>query len=411
MNKVKYAFICALLLVLTGSNAQDIRIENFSIKSTDISPRVSPVYDNRGEACALLRFFVPDTTYLIQGNFGVIKRKTAPGEISIYVPRGTKRLTIRHDGMYPLEYDIPIAIESKCAYQARLLISHMPDRDISITRFERHPFVTQQAVLDKSKKPCAKIRFSVPDEKNIVIKPNLGIRKKLVSPGDISIYVPQGTSYVTVKSKNKRPLDNYELPEPAVAGGVYDAIVHVNNMVHEPNSRLYAALGYNVINVTGPSLTLGTRFAHNNIELGAVLGIDYTGVISDNPISESFRTYYYKDRRFHLRYGYDVKISDYARVIPMAGLAFNYYYGHGTVSPENMVKSDDLHDAYSWAATIALRLELSVNKWIKVHITPEYNICIKEDMDCSLLGTFDNTFSRWNTGLNLNVGLAYLLEL
>ena len=95
----------------------------------------------------------------------------------------------------------------------------------------------------------------------------------------------------------------------------------------------------------------------------------------------------------------------------MVGAAFNYYYGHGIVLPEDMAKRDDLHDAYSWAITGALRLELSVNKYIKIHVTPEYDGCVKEDMDCALLGKYDDTFGRWNSGFNLNLGVAFLLDM
>lgn len=98
---------------------QDIEIKDFVRNHTSLVARMNPVYDNAGEACALIRFAVRDTTLDIEANLGVVKRQCKLGEILLYVPQGTKRLTVRYKNMLPLkDYEIPEAIEQKVAYDA-----------------------------------------------------------------------------------------------------------------------------------------------------------------------------------------------------------------------------------------------------------------------------------------------------
>lgn len=409
--KARYTILSLLLFILCCDRmmAQTIQISEFEHKVTDLAASMQPVYDNTGMHCAVIRFYVTDTLFQIKGNLGVLKRETSTNEIKIWVPQGTKRLTVRHDNMFPLVgYEIPIRIEKKNAYHATIVTTERQG-DISITNFERHPFMTQRSVLDKSKEPCAKIRFSVPHERIVEIKPDLGVRKKMVSPGDISLYVPQGTAHLTVKSKNKKPLI-YTISEPVVAGGVYDAVIDINSPEKpNPTTQLYAAVGYSLMNVKGPSFDLGVRYKHHNAELGAVIGNNRTEDTALHPSLYSFYTY--KGRRFQFRYGYDIKLTDYTSIIPMAGVAINYYLGTETEHPATIANRDDLRDAFSTSLTGAIRLELSVNKYIKIHATPEYVGCVKQNVDCALISYYDDTIIKWNTGFNLNVGMAFLLGL
>ena len=82
---------------------------------------MNPVNDNAGEACAVVRFFVRDMGYVIEPNLGVLKSDTLAGEIRLWIPKGTKRITVKHEGMLPLTgYEIPLRIESKVTYEATI---------------------------------------------------------------------------------------------------------------------------------------------------------------------------------------------------------------------------------------------------------------------------------------------------
>lgn len=118
--------IIALLLIVAanGIKAQEIAVKRFERNVTSLIASVNPVNDNTGEACAVIRFLGKDANFIIEPNMGMMKLETMTNEIRIWVPKGTKRLTIRREGVLPLiGYEIPVTIESKATYEAEITIS------------------------------------------------------------------------------------------------------------------------------------------------------------------------------------------------------------------------------------------------------------------------------------------------
>ena len=106
MKSRKTIMLAALwLLVATVATAQSRRQE------IQISQ-----FEQNGDACARIKFHVRDTSFVVTSNMGVLKRETELGVISVWVPQGTKRLTIRHEGVLPLVYNIPMAIVTKTGW-------------------------------------------------------------------------------------------------------------------------------------------------------------------------------------------------------------------------------------------------------------------------------------------------------
>ena len=118
MNKL----LVIVLLVLASassmvSKAQDIRIKSFERNYTSLIATMHQVKDNNGDACAVIRCVMRGDGYIIEPNLGVLKDSLCNGEIMMWIPRGTKRITIRRTGYKPLiGYEIPVAIESKTDY-------------------------------------------------------------------------------------------------------------------------------------------------------------------------------------------------------------------------------------------------------------------------------------------------------
>ena len=120
----KFMLWMLLMVSATQMEAQDIQITRFERNYTSLIASVSPVYDNTGEACAVLRFFVRETDFVIEPNLGMMKQEVLPGEIRLYVPKGTKRLTVRKNKWMPLTgYEIPVTIEPKVTYDVELSIT------------------------------------------------------------------------------------------------------------------------------------------------------------------------------------------------------------------------------------------------------------------------------------------------
>ncbi|MBR7017255.1 MAG: autotransporter outer membrane beta-barrel domain-containing protein [Prevotella sp.] len=120
MRKILIVLTVFLTLPAWG---QDIEIKDFARNHTSLVARMNPVYDNADEACALIRFSVRDTMFIIEPNMGVVKRVNKPGEIQLYVPAGTKRMTVRYKNFLPLrDYVIPEALEGKATYDAIITV-------------------------------------------------------------------------------------------------------------------------------------------------------------------------------------------------------------------------------------------------------------------------------------------------
>jgi len=120
MRKILIVLTVFLTLPAWG---QDIEIKDFVRNHTSLVARMNPVYDNADEACALIRFSVRDTLMIIEPNMGVVKRVNKPGEIQLYVPAGTKRMTVRYKNFLPLrDYVIPEPLEGKATYDAIITV-------------------------------------------------------------------------------------------------------------------------------------------------------------------------------------------------------------------------------------------------------------------------------------------------
>ena len=101
--------------------SSDIRLSDFRLNPKVLTGSISPVYDNTGQACSVIRYFVNDDDFVIEPNLGVLKTLTKPGQIIQYVPVGTKRLTIRNKNFMPLNgYELPIEIEPKMTYDVQV---------------------------------------------------------------------------------------------------------------------------------------------------------------------------------------------------------------------------------------------------------------------------------------------------
>ena len=119
--------VSLMALILTCSllaNAQKkIQVTKFEKNVTSLIGSMNQVEDNTGEACAVLRVRMPDNIFEIEPNLGIVKKETKTGELLLWIPVGTKRLTVRHYGVMPLAgYEIPVRLEPKVTYDAEVEI-------------------------------------------------------------------------------------------------------------------------------------------------------------------------------------------------------------------------------------------------------------------------------------------------
>lgn len=122
--KINASFLLIFLAFSLQAHSQKrIQVSKFEKNITSLIGSVNPVEDNTGEACAVLRIWMPDNDFEVEPNLGVLKRETKTGEQLLWIPVGTKRLTIRHNGVMPLAgYAIPFRLEPKVTYDAEVEI-------------------------------------------------------------------------------------------------------------------------------------------------------------------------------------------------------------------------------------------------------------------------------------------------
>ena len=140
--------ICkTILLVLwfilpSQMKAQDFSVANFRSLPNDVSAFIHPVRDLNNEACALIKVVAP-SDFAFSSPLGIVKRKDEVGEIWLYLPKGTKQLTIKHPEWGVLrDYRLGKPLESRMTYELKL---NLPKPEVT----EIHDTITQvKTVVD-----------------------------------------------------------------------------------------------------------------------------------------------------------------------------------------------------------------------------------------------------------------------
>ena len=115
-----------LLLVFTlgflhGIIAQTISVSSFKLLETDLTANTagSMETDQNGETAALIKVVTTQTGFTFDGGaLGIVKTKQTPGEVWVYIPKGSKKISIKHPQLGVLRnYYYPIAIEAARTYE------------------------------------------------------------------------------------------------------------------------------------------------------------------------------------------------------------------------------------------------------------------------------------------------------
>ncbi len=102
---------------VTDTSAVKFKVTGFRVLSNDVSAFITPVRDLNNEACALLKV-VARQDFAFSSPLGIVKRKDEVGEIWLYLPKGTRQITIKHPRWGVLRnYRLPTALESHVAYE------------------------------------------------------------------------------------------------------------------------------------------------------------------------------------------------------------------------------------------------------------------------------------------------------
>lgn len=122
--------------------AQDFSVASFRSLPNDVSAFIHPERDLNDEACALIKVVAP-SHFAFSTPLGIVKRKDEVGEIWLYLPKGTKLLTIKHPEWGVMrDYHLGKPLESRMTYELKL---NLPKPEVT----EIHDTITQvKTVVD-----------------------------------------------------------------------------------------------------------------------------------------------------------------------------------------------------------------------------------------------------------------------
>ncbi len=105
--------------------AQSITVSSFKLLDTDLTANTAGTMeiDQNGETAALIKVVTTQTGFTFDGGaLGIVKTKQTPGEVWVYIPRGSKKISIKHSQLGVLrDYYFPIGIEAAKTYEMILV--------------------------------------------------------------------------------------------------------------------------------------------------------------------------------------------------------------------------------------------------------------------------------------------------
>lgn len=124
MLNLRKILVFVLSLLITSAYAQNISVVSFQKLENDLTARTQSIEDQNGEPCALIKIVVTGSGFMFEGDgLGIVKTKHKTGEYYIYVPRGAKYLTIKHNDYGVLrQYAYPEKIEKQTTYEMKITL-------------------------------------------------------------------------------------------------------------------------------------------------------------------------------------------------------------------------------------------------------------------------------------------------
>lgn len=135
--------------------SQEFSVASFQVLPNDVSAFIHHVRDLNDEACALIKVEAP-SDFAFSTPLGIVKRKDEVGEIWLYVPKGTKMLTLKHPQWGVIrDYKLGKPLESRMTYELKL---NLPRLAIA----EKHDTIIQiKTVTDTIAIPQAKPKMAL----------------------------------------------------------------------------------------------------------------------------------------------------------------------------------------------------------------------------------------------------------
>ena len=121
-GKASKMFLATLMWLFCQATmfSQEFSVVSFQVLPNDVSAFINNVRDLNDEACALIKVEAP-SDFAFSTPLGIVKRKDEVGEIWLYVPKGTKMITLKHPQWGVIrDYKLGKPLESRMTYELKL---------------------------------------------------------------------------------------------------------------------------------------------------------------------------------------------------------------------------------------------------------------------------------------------------
>ena len=119
-----------LSFCLSMAYAQEIKVKSFTKLERDLSARTKPQEDLNGEPCSIVKIVTAHArSFIFEGNV-VGTPIYNEGEVWIYMPMGSRRLTIRNDKYGVLRYDFPEKLAKQGVYEITVKLVEDPEKKV-----------------------------------------------------------------------------------------------------------------------------------------------------------------------------------------------------------------------------------------------------------------------------------------
>ena len=347
-------YIIALLCLCSRaamSQSHDFEIRGFHENMKDLTAATSNIKDLNGVPTALIRFTVRDTLFSFQANLGIVRLKNAVGEVLLYVPKGTKRITIRHPQLGIMrDYELPLTIESKTTYDAEIVITNA-DYLRQMYGYEQRP-VEVAPVVKEDDKPVEVVQPIQPKE---------------------------------------------EEPKPVI-----------KEHKSPPKLRVILGAGYNAFSIKGLDFSAGIQIGHFMLSADYTAGmekVEGVGIYQTetSAVKQLSEAYDYSASRFSLRIGACPSAEKAFQIIPQVGVSFNSIKGNEIINTQGL--NTHFSKSNPLSILIAFNIRIRIYKPLYIYATPQYDILLGKDDVYKVIKESDQRIKNWGNVLGLNAGL------
>ena len=367
--KRNITWLLFFLLSLQSVMAQDFKIDNFHENIMDLSAATSGVKDLNGVVAGLIRFVVRDDKFDFDGNLGVLKKTKKTGEVWLFVPHGTKQITISHPLLGVLRgYTLPAPVKSKTTY----------DAEIVITNEAYLLMLMEQGVKQGGRDTLSRI------------KDVDTVRKNTYTP----LTPVDSVKVVAIKKdsiKQRKASD--------------DIYVYHATASSEPHSNTHASFGisagYSLFCVQGPTVSLEAGIKSFCIEAGGTLGmkkVNDIGIYYDEIL---YGVYDYSAKKLFVSIGAVLNAKSMVQFTLKGGISLTAIDGKELTD----YAIEGFDHAHVISAFAGLRISVALGKHLQLFASPQYNVDVNHGDTYELIKEADSAIKQWGTGLGLTAGL------